>query len=66
MLTAFGKVVGRPIRHRLHPRRPGDAAECWADCAGAKRELGWQAERDLDDMVRDVWRWQSNNPGGYA
>src|SRR5690606_25632754 len=41
MIAAFGRAVGKPIRPRLAPRRPGDAAECWADPSKAKRELGW-------------------------
>ncbi|MFN0181827.1 MAG: UDP-glucose 4-epimerase GalE [Gemmatimonadales bacterium] len=66
MLAAFGRAVGRPIRHRIEPRRPGDAAESWADPTRAKTELGWVAERDLDVMCADVWRWQKKNPGGFA
>jgi len=66
MVEAFGRAAGRPIKHRLAPRRPGDAAECWSDASRAERELGWRATRGLDEMCRDVWRWQSNNPKGYA
>lgn len=66
MLGAFERAVGRPIPYAITARRPGDAAECWADVGLAARELGWRAERDLDAMCRDVWRWQSRNPDGYA
>lgn len=66
MVEAFGKAAGKPVKYRLAPRRPGDAAECWADPSLASRELGWTAARDLHDMCRDVWAWQSRNPGGYA
>ena len=50
---------------RFVPRRPGDAASCYCDPSLAERELGWKAERDLDAMCRDSWRWQSQNPQGY-
>lgn len=66
MLHAFERAVGRPIPHVIVARRPGDAAECWADVGLAARELGWRAERGLDEMCQDVWRWQSQNPAGYA
>ncbi len=66
MIEAFGRAAGKSIRYRLAPRRPGDAAECWSDASRAERELGWRATHGLDDMCRDVWRWQSNNPNGYA
>ena len=66
MLSAFGRAVGKPIDHRLAPRRPGDAAEAWADPTRAKVELGWEAGLGLDRMCEDVWRWQSMNPNGYA
>ena len=66
MLAAFGRAAGKPITHRLAPRRPGDAAEAWADPTRAKVELGWEAGLGLDRMCEDVWRWQSKNPNGYA
>ncbi|MGE0440906.1 MAG: UDP-glucose 4-epimerase GalE [Gemmatimonadales bacterium] len=66
MVRAFERASGRPIPFRLAPRRPGDAAECWADPGLAERELGWKAERGLDHMCADVWRWQSQNPQGYS
>jgi len=65
VLAAASKAVGREIPRTLSPRRPGDAAECWADPSRAKEKLGWTAERDLDAMCRDHWRWQSKNPSGY-
>ncbi len=66
MIAAFGRAAGKPINHRLAPRRPGDAAEAWADPTRAKVELGWEAGLGLDRMCEDVWRWQSKNPNGYA
>ena len=66
MVAAFTRAAGKPINHRLAPRRPGDAAECWADPTRAKVELGWEATLGVDRMCEDVWRWQSMNPAGYA
>ncbi|MBU3823420.1 MAG: GDP-mannose 4,6-dehydratase, partial [Candidatus Oceanisphaera merdipullorum] len=65
MVTAFEKVSGQPVPFNLVPRRPGDVAECWADPTKARRELGWQAERGLAEMMTDAWRWQSLNPSGF-
>jgi len=65
VLAAFGRACGKPINHRIGPRRPGDAAESWSDPSLAKAELGWVATRGLDEMCADVWRWQSANPRGY-
>jgi len=64
-LHAFERAVGRAIPYKILPRRPGDAAACYCDPSLAERELGWKAERDLDAMCRDAWRWQSQNPQGY-
>jgi len=64
-LHAFERASGRQIPYRILPRRPGDAATCYCDPSLAERELGWKAERDLDAMCRDAWRWQSQNPQGY-
>jgi UDP-glucose 4-epimerase len=64
-LHAFERASGRPIPYKILPRRPGDAAVCYCDPSLAERELGWKAERDLDTMCRDAWRWQSQNPEGY-
>jgi len=48
------------------PRRPGDIASCYASADKAKQLLGWQAQKNIDDMCRDHWRWQHQNPQGYA
>jgi len=66
MVRAFSQASGRDIPYRVVPRRPGDVATVYADPAAAKRELGWEATRDIDDMCRDSWKWQSTNPTGYA
>ena len=65
MIEAFSKACGKQIPYVIKPRRPGDIAERYADAALAKKELGWEAERVIDEMCEDSWRWQSNNPNGY-
>lgn len=61
----FEKAIGRKVPYALTDRRPGDIATCYADATKALKELGWKAEKTLEDMCRDSWRWQSNNPNGY-
>ena len=63
---AFGKACGKEVPYAIKPRRPGDIATCYADATKAKEELGWEAEYDIERMCADAWRWQSNNPNGYA
>lgn len=65
VVRAFERASGRTIAHEIVARRPGDAASCYCDPSLAERELGWKAERDLDAMCRDAWRWQSRNPDGF-
>ncbi len=65
MVDAFVRVNGVPIPYVIAPRRPGDIATCYADASKAKRLLSWSAHKTLDDMCRDSWRWQSNNPNGF-
>ncbi len=65
MIEAFSKACGKNIPYSIKPRRPGDIAECYADAALAKKELGWEAKRGIDEMCEDSWRWQSGNPDGY-
>jgi UDP-glucose 4-epimerase len=66
LVKAQSAAVGRELPYRFVARRPGDIAICYADPATAKRVLGWTASRSLDDMCRDGWRWQSQNPNGYG
>jgi UDP-glucose 4-epimerase len=63
---AFERACGKPIPLELAARRAGDVAACYADASLAAGRLGWRARLDLDAMCRDVWRWQSANPQGYA
>jgi UDP-glucose 4-epimerase len=65
MVAAFAKAAGRTIPYRIMARRPGDIATCYANPGKAKRELDWSATRGVDEMCRDAWRWQSENPTGY-
>ena len=65
IIKAFSKACGKDVPYEICPRRPGDIAECYADPTKAKNELGWQAEREIQEMCEDAWRWQSNNPNGY-
>lgn len=65
MLRAFEKASGREVAYQIVPRRDGDIAECWSNPGLAAEKLGWNAERDLETMMRDAWNWQQNNPQGY-
>jgi UDP-glucose 4-epimerase len=64
-VQAFERASGKTVPLEFHPRRPGDVAASYADASLAARELGWKAALGLDDMCRDHWRWQSQNPDGY-
>lgn len=66
MVKAFSKACGHDIPYKIEGRRPGDIGTCYADPAYAKAELGFIAKRNLEDMCRDTWRWQSCNPNGYG
>ncbi|MBW1644774.1 MAG: UDP-glucose 4-epimerase GalE [Deltaproteobacteria bacterium] len=65
VIAAFEKASGRRVPYRIVGRRPGDIATCYADPGRARRELGWQARRGLEEMTADAWRWQQQNPAGY-
>ncbi|WP_434526254.1 UDP-glucose 4-epimerase GalE [Photorhabdus asymbiotica] len=66
LLHAFEKAAGKTIPYKITERRPGDIAECWSDPSRAHNILGWQATRNIDDMMRDSWNWQKNNPNGFS
>ena len=57
MVKAFEKATGKEVKYKIAPRRPGDIAKCYADPAKAKIELGWIAEKNLDDMCKDSWHY---------
>ncbi|TEW54226.1 UDP-glucose 4-epimerase GalE [Psychromonas sp. RZ22] len=65
MVKAFEVASGKQIPYKVSPRREGDIAACYAAPEKALTELDWKAERGLDEMMQDTWRWQSNNPNGY-
>jgi UDP-glucose 4-epimerase len=65
VVGAFEKASKQEIPYEVVDRRPGDIAACYADPSLAEQELGWKAERGIDQMCVDGWRWQSQNPNGY-
>ncbi|MEN8214700.1 MAG: UDP-glucose 4-epimerase GalE [Pseudomonadota bacterium] len=65
MIRAFEQASGHPVPYKIVARRPGDIAACYADPGLALRELGWKAERGLQQMCEDTWRWQSSHPDGF-
>ncbi|MEW8986519.1 MAG: UDP-glucose 4-epimerase GalE [Bacillus sp. (in: firmicutes)] len=65
VVKAFEKASGKTIPYAIVDRRPGDVAECYANPEKAKQELGWSAEKGIEEMCADSWRWQSNNLNGY-
>lgn len=65
MINAFEKASGRKINYEIVERREGDVASSFADPSLAKKELGWSAIRNIDDMCKDTWKWQNNNPNGF-
>ncbi len=65
MVNSFSRVNNLEVPYQIVERRPGDIASCYADPQKARARLNWQAEKTLDDMMRDAWHWQSNNPNGY-
>ena len=65
MIHAFEKACGKKLPYEIKPRRAGDVPACYASSKKAEKDLGWKAEYDLEDMCRDQWNWQKNNPNGY-
>ncbi len=65
MIKAYSKACGKDLPYTLMERRPGDIAACYAETRRAQEELGWAAEKGIDEMCSDSWRWQSQNPEGY-
>ncbi|WP_313468608.1 UDP-glucose 4-epimerase GalE [Carnobacterium sp.] len=65
VVASFEKATGQKIPYVLADRRPGDIALYYADASKAATELSWKASFDLEEMCRDSWRWQENNPNGY-
>ena len=65
-VSVYNLGTGKEIPYVIKPRRAGDIATCYCDASKAKKELHWEAERGLEEMCEDSWRWQSQNPNGYA
>lgn len=65
MVKSFTSVTGVEIPYQFSPRRDGDLPAFWADASKAEKELDWQTQYSLEDMMRDTWNWQSKNPQGY-
>ncbi|UKS24909.1 UDP-glucose 4-epimerase GalE [Paenibacillus sp. HWE-109] len=65
IITAFEKATGISIPHTFTNRRKGDIGICYSDPSKAERELGWVAQKGIEDMCQDAWRWQASNPYGY-
>ena len=65
VLHAYEKACGKTLPYEIKPRRAGDIATCYCDASKARDELGWVAEKGIEDMCADSWRWQSENPDGY-
>ena len=65
VVNSFVKVNGVNVPYVIKPRRPGDIATCYCNPTKAKAELGWEAQYGIEEMCRDSWNWQKNNPNGY-
>lgn len=65
MVKAFEKANNIAVPHKFVARRAGDIATCYSDPSHAAKELGWTAQRGLEEMMQDTWHWQKNNPKGY-
>lgn len=65
MIEAFEKASGVTINYKITERRPGDIGSCFANPAFAEQELGWKAQKGVEEMAADAWRWQQQNPNGY-
>ena len=66
VVKSFEKVTGIRIPYIMTERRSGDIDKCYADPTKANKKLGWKVEKNLEDMCRDSWNWQKNNPNGYS
>lgn len=66
MIQAFEKASGKPIPYVISARRAGDIAEYWSTAEKAEHDLGWKVQYSIQDMADDTWKWQLNNPNGYA
>ncbi len=65
MIRAFSKAVGRDLAYEVAPRRAGDVLNLTSNPTRANEELGWKAQRTLEQACEDLWLWTENNPQGY-
>ncbi len=65
VLHAYEKACGKTLPYEIKPRREGDIATCYCDASKAEKELGWKAQKTIEDMCADSWKWQTMNPNGY-
>ena len=65
VIHAFEKACGKKLPYRICPRRAGDIAACYAKAEKAEKELGWKAEKGIEEMCASLWKWQCANPNGY-
>ncbi|CAH0175959.1 UDP-glucose 4-epimerase GalE [Peribacillus simplex] len=65
LINTFSTVNSKEIPYQFVDRRPGDIAICYANPTKAEKVLGWRAEKDLNEMCKDSWKWQTDNPNGY-
>jgi len=65
VVNAFQKISDVKIEYKIMPRRAGDIATSYADPSKAEKQLGFKVKRGIEDMCRDSWKWQKNNPNGY-
>ena len=65
VVHAFEKANGIKVNYAIKPRRPGDIAQCYSDPSKAEKELGWKAQYGIEEMCRDSWNWQKQNPNGF-
>jgi len=65
IVNGFEQHSGQKIPYEFSPRREGDLPAFWANSTKARTVLGWKPEKNIQDMMKDTWRWQSNNPNGY-
>ena len=66
MVKAFEQATGKKVAYKIAPRWPGDIATCYADPKKAKEELGWVAEKTLEDMCKDSWNYIQNRKWGFG
>ena len=65
MVNTFSEVTGKAVKYNVVSRRQGDIAQCYANPGKAEQELDWKAEKNLQEMILDTWRWQEQNPQGF-